>query len=162
MCHFIVNSKLRPNILWLASLPSFLAKDFFFVIDLLLRWVKTNNPYCSWFCTIPLTCFSMLTMYFLISFPLIAIFFFLDQSNIPIIFINKEMKLQYLNIKLRDFDIWTTWFWILWIVSYNVWIFHLWLGLSCEWLVKSSLSKTLQIPAMCFSRGLFRELALAS
>ena len=46
----------------------------------------------------------MLTIYFLISFPLIAIFFFLDQSNIPIIFINKEMKLQYLNIELRDFD----------------------------------------------------------
>ena len=54
--------------------------------------------------TISLTCFSMLTIYFLISFPLIAIFFFLDQSNIPIIFINKEMKLQYLNIELRDFD----------------------------------------------------------
>ena len=47
---------------------------------------------------------SMLAIYFLISFPLIAIFFFLDQSNIPIIFINKEMKLQYLNIELRDFD----------------------------------------------------------
>ena len=46
----------------------------------------------------------MLAIYFLISFPLIAIFFFLDQSNIPIIFINKEMKLQYLNIELRDFD----------------------------------------------------------
>ena len=46
----------------------------------------------------------------LISFPLIAIFFFLDQSNSHIIFINKEMKLQYLNIKLHDFDIWTTWF----------------------------------------------------
>ena len=47
----------------------------------------------------------MLTIYFLISFPLIAIFFFLYQSNIPIIFINKEMKLQYLNIELHDFDI---------------------------------------------------------
>ena len=47
----------------------------------------------------------MLIIYFLISFPLIAIFFFLDQSNIHIIFINKEMKLQYLNIKLHDFDI---------------------------------------------------------
>ena len=46
----------------------------------------------------------MLAIYFLIGFPLIAIFFFLDQSNIPIIFINKEMKLQYLNIELRDFD----------------------------------------------------------
>ena len=46
----------------------------------------------------------MLAIYFLNSFPLIAIFFFLDQSNIPIIFINKEMKLQYLNIELRDFD----------------------------------------------------------
>ena len=46
----------------------------------------------------------MLAIYFLISFPLIVIFFFLDQSNIPIIFINKEMKLQYLNIKLHDFD----------------------------------------------------------
>ena len=100
----ILHSKLRPNILWLASLPSFLAKDFFFVIDLLLCWVKTYKPYCSWYGTIPLTCFSMLAIYFLISFPLIAIFFFLDQSNIPIIFINKEMKLQYLNIELRDFD----------------------------------------------------------
>ena len=89
-CNLIVNSKLPPNILWLASLPSFLAKDFFFIIDLLLRWVKT---------------FSILAIYFLISFPLIAIFFFLDQSNIPIFFINKEMKLQYLNIELRDFDI---------------------------------------------------------
>ena len=47
----------------------------------------------------------MLTICFLIRFPLIAIFFFLDQSNIPIIFINKKMKLQYLNIQLRDFDI---------------------------------------------------------
>ena len=103
-CHLIVNSKLRPNILWLASLPSFLAKDFFFVIDLLLRWVKTYKPYCSWYGTIPLTCFSMLAIYFLISFPLIVIFFFLDQSNIPIIFINKEMKLRYLNIELHDFD----------------------------------------------------------
>ena len=46
----------------------------------------------------------MHAIYFLISFPLITIFFFLDQSNIPIIFINKEMKLQYLNIELRDFD----------------------------------------------------------
>ena len=46
----------------------------------------------------------MLAIYFLISFPLIAIFFFLDQSNIPIIFINKEMKLRYLNIELCDFD----------------------------------------------------------
>ena len=92
----IVNSKLQPNILWPASLPSFLAKDFFFVIDLLLRWVKTYKPYCSRYGTIPFTCFSMLTIYFLISFPLIAIFFFLDQSNIPIIFINKEMKIQYL------------------------------------------------------------------
>ena len=46
----------------------------------------------------------MLTIYFLISFPLISIFFFLDQSNIPIIFIDKEMKVQYLNIELRDFD----------------------------------------------------------
>ena len=54
--------------------------------------------------TISLTCFSMLTIYFLIGFPLIAIFFFLYQSNIPIIFINKEMKLQYLNIELLDFD----------------------------------------------------------
>ena len=52
----------------------------------------------------------MLAIYFLINFPLIAIFFFLDQSNIPIIFINKEMKLQYLNIELRNFEIWTTWF----------------------------------------------------
>ena len=51
-----------------------------------------------------LTCFSMFAIYFLISFPLIAIFFFLDQSNIPIISINKEMKSQYLNIELRDFD----------------------------------------------------------
>ena len=49
--------------------------------------------------------FSMLAIYFLISFPLITIFFFLDQSNIPIIFINKEMKLQYLNIELCDVDI---------------------------------------------------------
>ena len=47
----------------------------------------------------------MLAIYFLIGFPLIAIFFFLDQSNIPIIFINKEIKLQYLNIELCDFDI---------------------------------------------------------
>ena len=47
----------------------------------------------------------VLLSHFLISFPLIAIFFFLDQSNIPIIFINKEMKLQYLNIELHDFDI---------------------------------------------------------
>ena len=47
----------------------------------------------------------MLAIYFLINFPLIVIFFFLDQSNIPIIFINKEMKLQYLNIELHDFDI---------------------------------------------------------
>ena len=46
----------------------------------------------------------MLAIYFLISFPLIVIFFFLDQSNIPIIFINKEMNLQYLNIELHDFD----------------------------------------------------------
>ena len=46
----------------------------------------------------------MPTIYFLINFPLIAIFFFLYQSNIPIIFINKEMKLQYLNIELLDFD----------------------------------------------------------
>ena len=46
----------------------------------------------------------MFAIYFLISFPLIAIFFFLDQSNIPIISINKEMKSQYLNIELRDFD----------------------------------------------------------
>ena len=46
----------------------------------------------------------MFAIYFLISFPLIAIFFFLNQSNIPIIFINKEMKSQYLNIELRDFD----------------------------------------------------------
>ena len=46
----------------------------------------------------------MLAIYFLINFPLIVIFFFLDQSNIPIIFINKEMKLQYLNIELHDFD----------------------------------------------------------
>ena len=38
----------------------------------------------------------MLAIYFLISFPLITIFVFLDQSNIPIIFINKEMKIQYL------------------------------------------------------------------
>ena len=99
-----MNGKLRPNILWLASLPTFLAKDFFFVIDLLLRWVKTYKSYCSWYGTIPLTCFSMLAIYFLINFPLIVIFFFLDQSNIPIIFINKEMKLQYLNIELHDFD----------------------------------------------------------
>jgi len=147
----IVNSKLRPNILWLASLPSFLAKDFFFLIDSMLRWVKIYKPYCSWYGAIPLTCFSMLTIYFLISFPLIAIFFFLDQRNIPIIFINKEMKLQYLNIELRDFDIWTTWFWFSWMVRYNVWIFHLRLGLSREWLVKSNLSKTLQILA-CASR----------
>ena len=104
LCHLIVNGKLRPNILWLASLPTFLAKDFFFVIDLLLRWVKTYKPYCSWYGTIPLTCFSMLAIYFLINFPLIVIFFFLDQSNIPIIFINKEMNLQYLNIELHDFD----------------------------------------------------------
>ena len=143
----IVNSKLRPNILWLANLPSFLAKDFFFVIDLLLCWVKTYKPYCSWYGTIPWTCFSMLTIYFLISFPLIVIFFFLDQSNIPIIFINKEMKLQYLNIELRDFDIWTTWFWFSWMVRYNVWIFHSRLGLSHKWLMKSNLSKSLQIPA---------------
>ena len=46
----------------------------------------------------------MFAIYFLISFPLIAIFFFLDQSNIPIIFINNEMKSQYLNIELCDFD----------------------------------------------------------
>ena len=46
----------------------------------------------------------MFAIYFLITFPLIAIFFFLDQSNIPIIFINKEIKLQYLNIELHDFD----------------------------------------------------------
>ena len=46
----------------------------------------------------------MFAIYFLITFPLIAIFFFLDQSNIPIISINKEMKSQYLNIELRDFD----------------------------------------------------------
>ena len=85
--------------------PKFPSKRlFFFVIDLLLRQVKTYKPYCSWYGTIPLTCFSMLAIYFLISFPLITIFFFLDQSNIPIIFINKEMKLQYLNIELRDFD----------------------------------------------------------
>ena len=89
---------------WEASLPSFLAKDFFFVINLLLRWVKTYKPYCSWYGTIPLTYFFILAIYFLINFPLIAIFFFLDQRNIPIIFINKEMKLQYLNIELRDFD----------------------------------------------------------
>ena len=82
LCHLIVNSKLRPNILWVASLPSFLAQDFFFVIDLL----------------------TMFAIYFLISFPLIAIFFFLNQSNFPIIFINKEMKSQYLNIELRNFD----------------------------------------------------------
>ena len=151
MCHLIVNSKLRQNILWLASLPSFLAKDFFFVIDLLLRWVKTYKPYCSWYGTIPLTCFSMLAIYFLINFPLFDIFFFLDQSNIPIIFINKEMKIQYLNIELRDFHIWTTWFWFSLMVHYNVWIFYLRLGLSREWLVKSNLSKTFQIPT-CASR----------
>ena len=98
-----MNRKLQPNILWLASLPGFLAKYFFFVIDLLLHWVKTYEPYCSWYGTILLTCFSMQAIYFLISFPLIAIFFFFDQSNIPIIFI-KEMKLQYFNIELRDFD----------------------------------------------------------
>ena len=46
----------------------------------------------------------MFAIYFLISFPLIAIFFFLDQSNIPIIFVNNEMKSQYLNIELCDFD----------------------------------------------------------
>ena len=46
----------------------------------------------------------MSAIYFLISFPLIAIFFFLDQSNIPIIFINNEMKSQYLNIELCDLD----------------------------------------------------------
>ena len=101
----IVNRKLRQNVLWLASLPSLLAKDFFFVIDLLLHRVKTYKPYCSWYGTILLTCFSMLAIYFLIRIPLIAIFFFLDQSNIPIIFINIEMKLQYLNIELCDFDI---------------------------------------------------------
>ena len=89
----------------------------------------------------------MLASYFLINFPLIDIFFFLDQSNIPIIFINKEMKLQYLNIEQRDFDIWTNWFWFLLMVRYNVWILHSQLGLSCEWIMKSSLSKTLQIPA---------------
>ena len=115
----IVNSKLQQNILWLASLRSFLAKDFFFVIDLLLHWVKTYKPYRSWYGTIPLTCFSMLAIYLLINFPLIDIFFFLDQSNIPIIFINKEMKLQYLNIELRDFNIWTAWFWFSLMVRYN-------------------------------------------
>ena len=145
-CHLIVNGKLQPNILWLASLPTFLAKDLFFVIDLLLRRFKTYKPYCSCYGTIPFTCFSMLAIYFLISFPLIAIFFFLDQSNIPIIFINKEMKLQYLNIELRDFDIWTLWFWFSWMVRYNVWIFHSRLSLSREWLVKFNLTKTLQIP----------------
>ena len=93
----------------------------------------------------------LLISQFLISFPLIAIFFFIDQSNIPIIFINKEMKLQYLNIELCDFDIWTTWFWFSLMVRYNVWIFHSRLGLSCEWLVKSNLSKTLQI-LECASR----------
>ena len=92
-----MNSKLQPNILWLASLPSFLAKDFF-VIDLLLRWVKTYKPYWSWYDTITLTCFSMLVIYFLIGFLLIAIFFFLDPSNIPIIFMNST--LQCLNISL--------------------------------------------------------------
>ena len=137
--------------MWLASLPSFLAKDFFFVIDLLLRWVKTYKPYCSCYGTSPLTCSSMLAIYFLFSFPLVAIFFFLVQSNIRIIFINKKMKLQYLNIELCDFNIWTMWFLFSWMVRYNVWIFHSWLGLSCEWLVKSSLLNTLQIPT-CASR----------
>ena len=135
-----MNSKLQPNILWLASPPSFLAKDFFFVIDLLLCWVKTYKPYCSWYGTIPLTCFFVLTIYFLISFPLISIFFFLDQSNIPIIFINKDHE-------STIFEYWTTWFWFSWMVCYNAWIFHSWLGLSREWHVKSSLSKTLQILA---------------
>ena len=32
LCHLIVNIKLQPNILRLANLPSFLAKDLFFVI----------------------------------------------------------------------------------------------------------------------------------
>ena len=153
-CHLTVNSKLWPNILWLASLPSFLAKDFFFVIDLLLRWVKTYKPYCSWYSTVPLTCFSILAIYFSVNFPLIAIFFFLDQSNIPIIFINKEMKLQYLNIELRDFDFMNG------MLQY--------LNISLATWSESRMTREIQPvkdssnSSMYFSRGLFRKLALVS
>ena len=101
-----------------------------------------------------MTCFSILAIYFSITFPLIAIFFFLDQSNTPIIFINKEMKLQYLNIELRDFDFMNG------MLQY--------FNISLATWFESRMTREIQPvkdssnSSMYFSRGLFRKLALVS